>query len=130
MRRTATASNSARQGQLGAKRRRVAREPDDSSSGSAGLTALSIKGKEGNRRLGAPFQNLQRFMVSDTMASKGGDGFMRARSSGKTGAPFSHLPTGGRAGARRNSTIKKRCVEFCPNALRNGVSLAPRSEEI
>ena len=25
---------------------------------------------------------------------------MRARSSGKTGAPFSHLPTGGRAGAR------------------------------
>ena len=32
MRRTATASNSTRQGQLGAKRRRVAREPDDDSS--------------------------------------------------------------------------------------------------
>ena len=31
---------------------------------------------------------------------KGADGFVRARSSGKTGAPFSHLPTGGRAGAR------------------------------
>ena len=26
--------------------------------------------------------------------------------------------------------VKKRCVEFCPNALRNGVSLAPRSGEI
>jgi hypothetical protein len=32
---------------------------------------------------------------------KGADGFVRARSSGKTGAPFSHLPTGGRAGARK-----------------------------
>ena len=30
---------------------------------------------------------------------KGADGFVRARSSGKTGAPFAHLPTGGRAGA-------------------------------
>ena len=32
--------------------------------------------------------------------------------------------------ALRNRDIKKRCVEFCPNALRNGVSLAPRSGEI
>ena len=92
MRRTATASNSTRQGQLGAKRRRVAREPDDdSSSGSAGIMS----------RLGAPFQNLQRFMAETQWPLKGDDGFMRARSSGKTGAPFSHLPTGGRAGARK-----------------------------
>ena len=32
------------------------------------------------------------------MAAKGADGFVRARSSGKTGAPFSHLPTGGEGG--------------------------------
>ena len=32
--------------------------------------------------------------------------------------------------ALRNRGIKKRCVEFCPNGLRNGVSLAPRSGEI
>ena len=128
MRRTATASNSTRQGQLGAKRRRVAREPDDdSSSGSAGIMS----------RLGAPFQNLLSafYMARTQWPLKGADGFVRARSSGirlhlgpifiaddkaritaqafcpkpllkppnisgKTGAPFSHLPTGGRAGVR------------------------------
>ena len=46
------------------------------------------------------FQNLQRFMARTQWPLKGADGFVRARSSGKTGAPFSHLPTGGRAGAR------------------------------
>ena len=94
MRRTATASNSTRQGQLGAKRRRVAREPDDDSSKPA-FREAGLRSKPG-----APFQNLQRFMARTQWPLKGADGFVRARSSGKTGAPFSHLPTGGRAGAR------------------------------
>ena len=98
MRRTATASNSTRQGQLGAKRRRVAREPDDDSSKPA-FREAGFRSKPG-----ASFQNLQRFMAGRHAETqwplKGADGFVRARSSGKTGAPFSHLPTGGRAGAR------------------------------
>ena len=73
VRRTATASNSARQGQLGADADVWREEPAMKSFGRKcrGPTALSIKGKEGNRRLGGPFQNLQRFIVSDTMAAKG-----------------------------------------------------------
>ena len=59
-----TASNSARQGQLGAKRRRVAREPDDDSS----KPAFREAGFRSNP--GAPFQNLQRFIVS-TQAHNG-----------------------------------------------------------
>ena len=73
VRRTATASNSARQGQLGADADVWREEPAMKSFGrKCGPTALSIKGKEGNRRLGAPFQNLQRSMAGeDTMAAKG-----------------------------------------------------------
>ena len=71
MRRTATASNSARQGQLGAERSRaptscfvasLREEPamKVQAEGTGGLaTGISIKGKEGNRRRGAPFQKLQ-----------------------------------------------------------------------
>ena len=67
------------------------------------------RGKEGNLKAGRPFQNLQRFIVSTHARTqwplKGADGFVRARSSGKTGAPFSHLPTGGRAGARIRTNL-------------------------
>ena len=91
----------ARPGQLGAERRRLARRArDERSSGKA----AADRGKEGNLKAGSPFQNLQRFMAGEHAETqwplKGADGFVRARSSGKTGAPFSHLPTGGRAGAR------------------------------
>ena len=54
------------------------------------MTALNIKGKEGIEGL------LYGTQARTQWPLKGTDGFMRARSSGKTGAPFSHLPTGGR----------------------------------
>ena len=55
----------------------------------------NIKGKEGIEGL------LYGTQAETQWPLKGADGFVRARSSGKTGAPFSHLPTGGRAGARK-----------------------------
>ena len=56
----------ARPGQLGAERRRLARRArDERSSGKAAMKGGQSEG------LGIPFQNLQRFMVSDTMAAKG-----------------------------------------------------------
>ena len=88
----------ARPGQLGAERRRLARRARDERS--SGKAARADRGKEGNLKAGHRFQNLQRFMARTQWPLKGADGFVRARSSGKTGAPFSHLPTGGRAGAR------------------------------
>ena len=106
MRRTATASNALGRASSVPSADVWREEPAMKSFGRkvCGPTALSIKGKEGNRRLGGPFQNLQRFMARSHAETqwplKGADGFVRARSSGKTGAPFSYLPTGGRAGAR------------------------------
>ena len=100
MRRTATASNA-----LGTELARPSADVwrEEPAMNVRAERPRADRGKEGNLKAARSLPKPSAFYGTRARTQwplKGADGFVRARSSGKTGAPFSHLPTGGRAGAR------------------------------